>query len=93
MINQRTMYWLILGMILPIIVFTMDNAQKDADTVIVRFIGRIFPSFGASLSIMRFASIATQNSRCSILSEEDKSIICDPELEVDPLLLQCCSKY
>jgi hypothetical protein len=80
-------------MILPIIVFTMDNAQKEQDTSIVRYVGRIFPSFGASLSIMRFASVATQNSRCSILSEEDKETICNPELEVDPQLLQCCSKF
>ena len=77
-------------MIVPIIIFIMTNTQKDLDVDIARYIFRLFPSFGASMSIMRFASVASQNSRCSILSPEDKALFCNPDLEVDPLLLQCC---
>jgi len=77
-------------MLLPIILFVINNFQKELDTNPISYVGRVLPTFGASVSIMRYASLAKQNSRCAILSAEDKKLFCNPELEVDPLLLQCC---
>jgi hypothetical protein len=42
------------------------------------------------MSIMRYAAIATSNSRCSILSTREFDIICNPKYQVDPQLRQCC---
>ena len=40
---------------------------------------------------MRYTSIATANSRCNILSDKAKELVCNPHLTIDPTLRQCCA--
>ncbi len=77
---------------MSMVVYFLEDAHLGDHTAAVRHIGRLFPAFGASVSVMRFTSISTRNSRCNILTQGTKDLICNPEYEVKPELRQCCSK-
>jgi hypothetical protein len=81
------------GMILPFVVYILEatpTLSSIADTI--RIVGRFFPTFGASLSTMRFVEIALKNSRCSLLPENAEALLCDPKVTLEPHYRQCCSK-
>lgn len=56
----------------------------------LRWIGRLFPTFGAAISTMRYSEIATKNGRCNILAEEAKKLICDPNVTTVPKEFRDC---
>ncbi|ODM99022.1 ATP-binding cassette sub-family A member 3 [Orchesella cincta] len=81
------------GVILSISVYLMELAGRNYQltTDILRWIGRLFPTFSASLATMRFTELASNNGRCGVLSDEAKNFLCDTAVNVDPAFRQCCA--
>ena len=81
----------VLGLILCMVVYMLELGSLEETASAVRHMGRFFPTFGASMSTMRFTEIATKNSRCNIISESLKDIICNPKFTNIPATArQCC---
>lgn len=79
------------GMILPFVVYVLEatpTLSSISDTI--RMVGRFFPTFGASISTMRFVEIALKNSRCSLLPENAEALLCDKNVNLNPEYRQCC---
>ncbi len=86
-------FTLLLGMILCLIVHVMEIGELLGMAGKFRWIGRLFPTFGAAISTMRYSEIASKNGRCNILSEEAKNLICDPKITTVPReYRECCGK-
>ncbi|ODM99030.1 ATP-binding cassette sub-family A member 3 [Orchesella cincta] len=57
-----------------------------------RWAGRLFPTFGATMSTMRYIEIASKNGRCNLLSDEAKDFLCNPKsINLPPSLRECCA--
>lgn len=80
------------GLILPLVVFILDTLLKAGGSgrLVMRFIGRLFTTYGVSVSIMRYSSISILNSRCAMLREEELDVICNPKNQIDANIRQCC---
>ena len=65
---------------------------------VFRWIGRLFPTFGASMSMIRFVDKVAKNVKCNMVTDEVKSIICNPNItEFDSKVFveefqACCGK-
>lgn len=88
-----TILHLITGLMLPLGIFIADTLLKGGGTgrLVMRFIGRIFTTYGVSVSIMRYSSISILNSRCAMLKQEELDVICNPKNQIDANIRQCCS--
>ncbi|ODM97302.1 ATP-binding cassette sub-family A member 3 [Orchesella cincta] len=79
------------GMILCLLVHLMEIGDLLTMAGKVRWVGRLFPTFGASINTMRFSEIASNNGRCNILSDEARSLICDINIKTIPSeYRECC---
>lgn len=58
-----------------------DDISLESSAKIIGWIGRLFPTYGISKSLMTYSRLATQNSRCNAVSTEIKDIICKPGLD------------
>ncbi|CAL8085798.1 unnamed protein product [Orchesella dallaii] len=81
------------GVVMLVTVLTFEAARSFElpDFGMLRWVGRLFPTFGVVMSWMRLAEIATRNGRCNTLSDEAKMFICDPSSSVHEDFQQCCA--
>lgn len=57
-----------------------------------------FPSFGTTLSVIKFLTVAMSDHRCAYFPSEGESLICVPGMgedwkDYERLIAHCCRKY
>ncbi|CAG7730793.1 unnamed protein product [Allacma fusca] len=67
-----------MGMLWTIVVHTTEQSNFFDLADNLRWVGRLFPSFGASLSLMRFVEKVGYNSKCNMVTDQVKQVVCNP---------------
>ncbi|ODM95225.1 ATP-binding cassette sub-family A member 3 [Orchesella cincta] len=83
---------IICGVMLSLVVYALEGKGKTSLAIrLCKFFGRtLSPAYGAAIATIKFASVASTNSRCNLISEEANSFICDSSRNIGPEYRACC---
>ncbi|OXA58482.1 ATP-binding cassette sub-family A member 3 [Folsomia candida] len=70
--------------------FILEDEEFLIESKTIGWIGRLFPTYGVSKSLMLFSKSSTRNSRCNVLSADLKNILCKPVEFIDITRFQSC---
>lgn len=70
-----------------------DDISLVGTSKIIGWIGRLFPTYGVSKSLMIFSKLSSRNSECNSVSEDTLNAICTPDFQYYYTNLQrCCGQ-